>query len=110
MKILKKVLFALGLILMSINILGLFKSMRNSEIYTEKNTGRLNDITIKYEDALKEIVRKNNESDKAFALRINDVVSKSMSHYFRKEGKEKYNLRVPIWENYILFFYNSMKS
>ncbi|MCK5208960.1 MAG: hypothetical protein KAQ79_13090, partial [Cyclobacteriaceae bacterium] len=68
MKILKTVLFALGLILMSINILGLFKSMRNSEIYTEKNTGRLNDITIKYEDALKEIVRKNNESDKAFAL------------------------------------------
>lgn len=110
MKLLKTILFAFGLILISINIFGLFKSMRNPEIYTEKNTGRLNDITIKYEDALKEIVRKNNESDKAFALRINDVVSKSMLHYFRKEGKEKYNLRVPIWENYILFFYNSMKS
>lgn len=110
MRTLRIVLFSLGLALLAINIFGLFKSMRNPEIYTEKNLGRLNDITIKLEDTKREIVRKKGESDKVFALRINDVVSKSMSHYWKKEDARKYNMRVPVWENYILFFVNSFKK
>lgn len=110
MKIFKIVLFASALILLLISITGLFKSMRNPDIYTEEDTGRLNDITIRYEDTFKEIERKENESDKAFALRMNEVVNRSMSHYFKEKGKEKYNLRVPIWENYMLFAINATKE
>ncbi|MCK4853602.1 MAG: hypothetical protein KAT31_05060, partial [Bacteroidales bacterium] len=87
MKTLKIVLFGLGILLLLINVFGLLKSMRHSDLYTEENTGRLNDVTIKLEDAKKQLVRQDNESDKDFALRVNVVVSKSMSHYFKNEGK-----------------------
>ncbi len=90
MKTFKLLLFVLGLILLGINIFGLFKSMRHPDLYTEENTSRLNDVTIKLEDAKKQLVRHDNESDKDFALRINDVVSKSMSHYFKNEGRKPY--------------------
>jgi len=110
MKSIKVVLFLLGLALLVINLSGLFKSMRNPEIYSERRTGRLNDITIKLEDAKKEIVREADESDKIFALRINDVVSKSMSHYWKQEASKRYNMRVPVWENYLLFCINSFRN
>ena len=110
MKTLRTVLFGLGVLLLLINIFGLLKTMRNDDLYTEKNTGRLNDVTIRLEDAKKLLLRREGESDKEFALRVNDVVSKSMSHYFKNEGKKKYNLRVPLRENYILFIVNSFKK
>lgn len=110
MKKFRIVLFSLGLVLLAINIFGLFKSMRNPDLYTEKNTGRLNDVTIKLEDAKEEIIKKSDESDKEFAIRINDVMSKSMSHYCKTEGAKKYNMRVPAWENYILYSVNSFKK
>lgn len=110
MKTLRTVLFGLGVLLLLINIFGLLKSMRNDDLYTEKNTGRLNDVTIRLEDAKELLLRREGESDKDFALRVNDVVSKSMSHYFKNEGKKKYNLRVPLRENYILFIVNSFKK
>jgi hypothetical protein len=110
MKTFRWVLFGVGMLLLLINIFGMLKSMRHNDLYTEENTGRLNDVTIKLEDAKKQLVRKDGESDKEFALRVNDVVSKSMSHYFKNEGKKKYNLRVPLRENYILFIVNSFKE
>jgi len=110
MRTLRLVLFGLGIFLLLINIFGLLKSMRHNDLYTEENTGRLNDVTIKLEDAKKQLVRKDGESDKEFSLRVNDVVSKSMSHYFKNEGKKKYNLRVPLRENFILFITNSFRK
>jgi len=103
-------LFGLGLLLLLLNVFGLFKSMRHNDLYTEENTGRLNDVTIRLDDAKDQLVRQEGELDKDFALRVNDVVSKSMSHYFKNEGKKKYNLRVPARENYILFLVNSLKE
>ncbi len=110
MKSFKIALFTLGLVLLAINIFGLFKTMRNPDVYSEPKTGRLNDITIKLEDARKALVRNADESDKDFAIRINDVVSRSMSHYWKQEAVKRYNMRVPVWENYLLFSVNSFKK
>jgi hypothetical protein len=110
MKSLSIFLFGFGILLLLINIFGLMKSMRHHDLYTEENTGRLNDVTIKLEDAKKQLARMEGESDREFALRVNDVVSKSMSHYFKNEGKKKYNLRVPLRENFLLFLVNSFKE
>ncbi len=106
----KNILFGFGVLLLLINVFGLLKSMRHNDLYTEENTGRLNDVTIKLEDAKQQLVRKDGESDKEFALRVNEVVCYSMSHYFKNEGKKKYNLRVPLRENYILFIANSFRE
>ncbi len=105
MKMFKSILFTIGVLLLSINISGLFKSMRNPEIYTEEQTlrNRVNDITIKYPEILEQLNRREGESNIDFAVRINKVVNDGFAHYWKREGIDKYNLRVPVWENYLLY-------
>lgn len=105
MKIFVKILFYLGISLLAINIFGLFKSMRNPEIYQEekKLRNRINDITIEYPEINNLLEKRDDESNRDFAIRINKVVNDGFSHYWKEAGIEKYNLRVPIWENYLLY-------
>jgi hypothetical protein len=105
MKKISIVAFFTGILLLGINIFGLFKSMRNPEVYSEEKTirNRVNDISIKYPEILDSLKRKDHESNKEFAVRINKVVNDGFIHYWRDEGIEKYHLRVPVWENWILF-------
>ncbi len=100
-KIISTTLFISGMVLMVFNITGLFKSLRNEELYSEI-TPYKDDITIRFEEAKKLWKRGENESVKDFAVRATMLVNKSMAHYYRDEGIKKYNMRVPLWENYIL--------
>lgn len=97
--------FVTGLIIMIVNISGLFRTMRNPAIYSEEKIirNRINDITIKYPEILDMLKRKTNESNVDFAVRINKVVNDGFIHYWKDEGIEKYHLRVPVWENWILY-------
>lgn len=105
MKIIKISLFCLGLTLLAINIFGLFKSMRNPDIYQEEKNlrNRIADITIKYPGINDSLVRKESESDSNFAIRINKIVNDGFSHYWKDAGVSSYHLTVPIWENYLLY-------
>jgi hypothetical protein len=105
MKKISQVAFFAGLLLLGINISGLFRTMRNPAIYTEEQTirNRVNDITIKYPEILDMLKRRDHESNADFAVRINKVVNDGFIHYWRDEGVEKYHLMVPIWENWILY-------
>jgi len=100
-RIISVTFFLLGMILMVFNIIGLFKSLRNEELYSEI-TPYKDDITIRFEEAKKLWKRGENESAKDFAARATMLINKSMAHYYRDEGIKKYNMRVPLWENYIL--------
>jgi hypothetical protein len=102
-------LFATGIILMGINIYGLFRTMRNPEIYSEQNITRREGIKLKPDETKKELKRKPGESDKDFAIRANNVVHSSMIHYWKNEGLEKYYLKIPVWENYIIWL-NSLSK
>jgi len=105
MKTTKTILLLAGILLLGINIYGLFKTMRNPAIYDEEKIihNRLGDITIKYPEIKKLLARKSGESNVDFALRINKVVNDGFAHYWKTEGIEKYHLRVPVWENYLLY-------
>jgi hypothetical protein len=105
MKTFKKILFAVGLVLLVINIVGLFKTMRNPELYDLEHTikNRKNDVTIHYPDIKQQLLRKQNESEKDFAVRINKVVNDGFAHYWKTAGIDKYHMRVPVWENYLLY-------
>lgn len=103
---LSQITLVIGIILLGINVSGLFKTMRNPELYSEEITlrNRINDVVIEY-PAIKEMLkRKDNESNIDFAMRINKVVNDGVAHYWKKEGIKKYYLRVPVWENYLLYF------
>ena len=105
MKTASKILFVSGVLLLIINITGWFKTMRNPELYNLEQTikNRKNDVTIRYPDIKKQLVREHNESEKDFATRINKVVNDGFAHYWKPEGIEKYHMRVPVWENYLLY-------
>lgn len=105
MKKINKVLLWSGILLLCINIYGLFKTMRNPAIYNEEITlkNRINDVTISYLEINELLKRKDNEPNIDFGVRINKVVNDGFAHYWKAEGIKKYHLRVPVWENYLLF-------
>jgi len=104
MKTLSKIIFSIGLVLLGLNVYGLFRTMRNPVIFSEEKIirNRVNDITIGYPEILDSLRRRDHESDIQFAVRINKVVNDGFIHYWKDEGIKKYHLRVPIWENYLL--------
>lgn len=106
MSLVNKILFFIGITLLAINIYGLFKSLRNPAIYEEEKIirNRIGDVKIKYPEIKEQLIRKNGESNIAFAVRINKVVNDGFAHYWKAAGIEKYNIRVPVWENYLLYF------
>ena len=110
MRKINKFLFAFGFVLFGLNIFGLFKTMRNPAIYSEEKTlrNRINDITIKYPEIKEMLKRKEHETNKDFGIRINKVVNDGFIHYWKKEGIDKYHLRVPVWENWILYLASYM--
>lgn len=105
MKLIFRVLFALGAILLAINVTGLFRTMRNPALYDLEHSlkNRINDVVIKYPDIKKQLVRKDGESEYDFVVRVNSTVHDGFAHYWKTAGIEKYHMRVPIWENYLLW-------
>jgi len=97
-----KSLFYLGFCLFIINIIGLFISLRNESIYQEKNTYFANDIIL----TEKEFYHRINKvviDKKEYITNLNEAVNQGVAHYWRNAGINKYNLRIPFYENYLLF-------
>lgn len=94
-------MFLLGMALLLLNVFGLFKSLRNEELYSEI-TPYKDDISIRFEEAKKQWKKGDSESEKEFTARVTMLVNNSMAHYWRDEGIKKYYMRIPVWENYIL--------
>ncbi len=105
MKIFIRILFFTGLALLVLNIYGLFRTMRNPEVYTLEETlhNRVNDVTIRYPEIRKQLNRKPGESGVDFGTRITHVVANGFAHYWKADGTEKFHLRVPAWDNYLLY-------
>lgn len=105
MKVLRGVLFGIGIFLLLLNTVGLFKSMRNEELYTLEHEirNRKNDVVIRYPDIKKQLVRQEGESEQDFSIRVNSLVHDGFSHYWKKEGIDRFHMRVPAWENYLLY-------
>ncbi len=94
--------FFLGVFLIGNNIWGSFVSLRNPDIYTETNTGFVNDITLT-EKELNSIINSDSSNPKEYVTRVNEAVFNGIADYWAVEGAEKYNLRIPFRENYILY-------
>ena len=96
-----KILFYLGFCLFIINISGLFISLRNESIYQEK-TGFTDDINLT-EKELYHRINKTVIDKKEYITNLNEAVNQGIAHYWRDEGINKYSLRIPFYENYLLF-------
>ena len=100
--ILTIVLLTIGTVLIGINIVGLFKSLRNNEIYEiYRKRKSTNNILLTQEQVLR-IASKHYKSTEQFIINVNHAVHNGVLYYWDDEGTDKYNLRVPWEENYIL--------
>lgn len=93
----EKILFILGVGLLIINIAGLFISLRNESIYQEKAGINLT------ETQMYQMINEPVNNRKEYITNLNDAVHKGIAHYWRDAGINKYNLRIPFYENYLLY-------
>jgi len=101
MKKLTVILALLGVVLIFNNLAGVFISLRNPAIYQEPDNEFSNDISLSQEQffhALESV-----KGDREQVLRqITAIVNNGIAHYWKDAGINKYNLRIPFYENYIL--------
>lgn len=97
-----KILFLFSVALILINLLGLFIPLRNKEIFNEKDTRFKQDITLTEEQVFRAI-DEDIFDKKSYVKTITQTISKGIAHYWHDEGIDKYNLRIPFYENYLLF-------
>ena len=100
-KIVLRVCFVIGAVLVVINMYGLFSSLRNDEIY-EENTYFKNDIILTEEQVF-DAINAEIDDKKLYVIEVNQAISDGIAHYWDDEGIHTYNLRVPYYENYLLY-------
>lgn len=95
--------FILGLSLLGINTVGLFIPLKNPAIYNEQKTGSINDTTITYDEAMRQLKTVPLQDVKQYVKSINEIINRGIAHYWEDSGIKKYNLTIPLHENYILY-------
>jgi hypothetical protein len=94
-----KVLCLLGVLVVLINLYGYLISLRAPEI-----RGLLkSDITLSYESAMANKDRRKSETNERYLYRLTLLVNQSMAHIWEDPFIDEYHLRVPVWENFILY-------
>ena len=99
------VLFVVGTGLLLINLIGLPISMRNNKMYTEsvRYGGKERLALYTPKQVYSQMVRVDGESVQDYLVRVTKLVHEGTIHYWLPEGMNEYNLRVPIYENWILW-------
>ncbi|WNC72539.1 hypothetical protein RGQ13_00775 [Thalassotalea psychrophila] len=96
--------FLISLILISINIYGLFQDIRPKVFFSDQLRFKQNDISLSYKQTINNIARNQNENDQQYAQKITPVIAQGVAHiHWKKFENTKFNQLIPVWENYILF-------
>jgi hypothetical protein len=96
------ILGGVGIVLLLINFAGLLIPLGNPAIYTEPWIWSPPE-PIMTEAEFYKAIEWNGESDAEYAMKVNDAVYNGIAHYWFDEGTEKYNLRLPIQENWLIY-------
>lgn len=95
------IVLVLGVSLLLLNIAGLAIPLRSADLDSAPQAFE-NDITLTADEFFA-ILEQEYSSNQEFVTRATQAVSQAVLHYWELEGIEKYNLRIPIYENYFLF-------
>jgi hypothetical protein len=93
-------------LLMLINLIGLPISIRNPDMYTVpvRYGGKERLALYTPGEVYQQMYQRPDEDRKAYLVRLNNLIFDGTIHYWEEEGLITYNLQVPIYENFILFF------
>ena len=102
-----------GALLLCLDVAGLFTSLRNDAIYDEpvKTAERYERVPATYreivtmsgDELLAAAARRQGETDAKYATRLTMAVNQTIAHYWETAGIDRFHLRVPVQENYLLF-------
>jgi len=96
---------ACGGLLLLTNIYGLTQDLAPSSITVENLRFQERDVTMTRSSFFENLPRKTGESDNEFAERLTHAIAATLAHiHWLDYPPDKFNQRVPIWENYILYF------
>ena len=103
-KELKIILFIVGILLLLLNIYGLFiplhsPLLNNKNLYKNKTS---DEITMSKEEVFEKLKNKKG-SDKEFVEIANNAIHEGILHYWDDELGKELGLQIPIYENYLLF-------
>ena len=100
----------LGLILFGINVFGIFLPIAPQNL-SQENLRFPNDQALTFEQALDRLEWLNMDDITTFSSRVNDSIAKRLAHlHWQKYPPERFNQRIPIWENYILFLMGKLTT
>jgi hypothetical protein len=100
-RMLRAGMFCLGLGLLALNVSGLQSSLRNPDIFQE-NCYFPNDIRLS-ESELRATLDAPIRDRRTDVADITRAINAGIAHYWNDEGIDKYRLRVPLNENFLLF-------
>lgn len=109
--VVKSIYAAIGLLgvgLLALNIVGVWLPLRNPAIYHEPRNNFHRDITLTEAELRAALIRQSDETNHDYAVRATKAVKAGIAHYWWGEKAEEYNLRVPLHENYILWYLGSL--
>lgn len=94
----------LGLLLLSVNLIGLFLPYRNPVSHEEPRFlyGKA-DVSLGPEEALCLLARAAGEPEGAYAARAAVIVSRALGNCMYNRDQENTGYRVPFWKNFILW-------
>jgi hypothetical protein len=93
-----------GLLLLTLNLYGELFSLRRPELASDAHLRFGDDLKLSYAQASQQLRRQRGELDTDYMLRVNRVVQDSLAHVdWERPDADRYYLRVPIWENYVLY-------
>ncbi len=92
------ILYIIGSLLITINIIGYIKPLRRKWIY-ETYSGRIS-LTLK--EAYKEIKREVSENNKKYVIRLTDVIYRAVAHPNKDSGVLYYY--IDFFDNYFVYF------
>jgi hypothetical protein len=96
--------FFVGSVFMVCNIAGLIFPLRNPDIYlVEPASVQIPGPLTTYEQSLADLKRMSNESDREYAIRANQIIHSGMIHYWWETGLDSFRIRIPVWENWLLY-------
>ncbi len=99
--------FALGIILLLINLSGVLIPLRGAGVYDEiEYAGYARTVQHRAKDVYAQINRNAaiDEQYPEYVKRLNKLIFESTVHYWPESGDPAFRLRVPLRENYLIYF------
>ena len=105
---------AFGVMLIGINLFGHFQHLRGFSTNDGHLTGPFlrtpGGTELEWQALLQALPRRAGESNKDYAIRINELVSGNVRHIWNYANEGVLRLHVPIWENYILWLLGEIRD